>query len=142
MVIQAVVGNCVAVCLWDRELRVGAMNHFLYPYVDKKQDATAVYGNVAQLAALRMMKDAGCRKESIVAHVLGGASPAWDKDQDLGERNSESARKNLERLGVEVVSEDVGGSVGRKIMFDISTGHVAILKVHDLRKTDWIEEQK
>ncbi len=27
--------------------------------------------------------------------------------------------------------------MGRKVMFDTATGHVAILKVHELRRDDW-----
>ncbi len=36
-----------------------------------------------------------------------------------------------------VASEDVGGKKGRKILFDTASGHVAVLKVHDLRREDW-----
>jgi chemotaxis protein CheD len=51
----------------------------------------------------------------------------------------EIARKILREKGIAIASEDVGGSVGRKIVFDLATGHVAVLKVHKVRDEDWID---
>ena len=48
------------------------------------------------------------------------------------------ARRALSRRGIRVASEDVGGSLGRKIVFDTGSGQVAVLKVRNIRKSDWV----
>ena len=55
-----------------------------------------------------------------------------------GERNLELAEKVLAKRSISVSSRDVGGTKGRKIVFDGRTGHVAVMKVHKLRKEDWL----
>ena len=31
MLIMTTLGSCIAACLWDRERRIGGMNHFMLP---------------------------------------------------------------------------------------------------------------
>jgi chemotaxis protein CheD len=31
MLIMTTLGSCIAACLWDRERKVGGMNHFMLP---------------------------------------------------------------------------------------------------------------
>lgn len=140
LVIQTVLGNCVSVCLWDKSLAIGSMNHFRYPRTGDKSSATTEYGNVATLALIRMMEEAGCSRENIVAHVLGGARPSENSVQTIGDENIQVARKVLDKKDVKIISEDTGGTIGRKVVFDTATGHVAVLKVHNLRKSDWITD--
>lgn len=52
--------------------------------------------------------------------------------------NVRVARRILARRGISVVSEDVGGSLGRKVIFDISNGEIAVLKIRQVRRSDWI----
>ena len=47
------------------------------------------------------------------------------------------SRKILAKQGIPVVSEDVGGRKGRKIVFNTQTNEIAVLKVGHLRKADW-----
>lgn len=136
--VRAVVGSCVAVCLWDRALKYGGMNHFLMPKTRQADDATPKYGNVACAALIQMMEEAGCDRSNLVAQVLGGASPEGAPRPTLGDENVAMAREVLGRKGVTVVSEDVGGSMGRKLVFDTGTGQLVVLKVHKLRQEDWL----
>ncbi|KMQ50534.1 Chemotaxis protein CheD [Chitinispirillum alkaliphilum] len=118
------------------------MNHYLYPYIREKIMATPVYGNVAIISLVRMMEEAGCRREDLIAHILGGAHPADDPEFDTGERNIKIARKALAHCRIMVASEDTGGFMGRKIVFDTITGHVAVLKVYNIRSSDWYTDKK
>lgn len=136
--IATVLGSCVSVCLWDRRQRFGGINHFLYPSTHDPVKATPKYGNAATLALAHMMTDAGCVREDMVAHVLGGAFPEEAEGQDIGAENVAVARKILQHKEIRIVSEDVGGCMGRKVIFDTGTGRVVVVKVHKLRKTDWL----
>ncbi len=135
--VQTVLGSCVSVCLWDPEAHCGGMNHFIYPQTMRKDQATPKYGNVATMALIKLMCEEGCSIGSLTAHIIGGGHPDGAMDS-TGMRNVEVARKVLNEKGITIMSEDVGGRVGRKVVFDLSTGQVAVLKVTKLRAEDWI----
>lgn len=141
-IVQTVVGSCVAVCLWDRALCCGGMNHFLRPATREASEATPRFGNVAIAALIRIMEEAGCRRTDMVAQVTGGGYPEDDGAtpgvREYGMANVQMAREVLGRKGIGIVSEDVGGSLGRKLVFDTSTGQLVVLKVHKIRSTDWV----
>ena len=137
-VIQTVLGSCVAVCLWDESIKCGGMNHFLFPATREQALATPKYGNAATLALIKMMLDEGSTPEDLKAHILGGGHPEeLPQSGGIGDQNVTIARDIINKKGIQIIAEDVGGTVGRKIAFDIVTGHVAVLKVHKLRREDW-----
>ncbi|GBU21536.1 chemotaxis protein CheD [Fibrobacteres bacterium R8-0-B4] len=135
--VQTVLGSCVSVCLWDPEAHCGGMNHFIYPQTMRKEQATPKYGNVATMALIKLMCEEGCSVNSMTAHIIGGGHPDGAADS-TGMKNVEVARRILNEKGITIMSEDVGGRVGRKVVFDLSTGQVAVLKVTKLRAEDWI----
>jgi chemotaxis protein CheD len=139
--IHAVLGSCVAVCLWDQKRQVGGMNHFLWPFTSSPKEATPCYGNVATMELINMMERNGSKKKNLLAQVLGGAMPKLVPNATVGAANVDIARSILQKRGIPICSEDVGGQMGRKIVFDTHTGHVMVLKVHKLRDTDWITKQ-
>ncbi|EKD29197.1 MAG: CheD2 [uncultured bacterium] len=136
-IVQTVLGSSVSVCLWDRVLKCGGISHFIEPTVTDPQKATPKFGNVSTIVLIKMMIDAGCQKQNVVAQVFGGSFPEGGMGRDIGTDNVNSASEILRRNGINVVSTDTGGSIGRKIIFDIATGHVAVLKVHKIRQDDW-----
>ena len=139
-VVRAVVGTCVAVCLWDRHMQHGGMNHFIRPWTRDIAQATPQYGNVATAALIKMLEDAGSKRENLVAQITGGGYPESAAGPDLGAANVQVARDVLTRKGIRVASEDIGGSMGRKIVFDTCTGQLVVLKVHKIRSSDWFFE--
>ena len=65
--VKTVLGNCVSVCIWDDKLRYGGMNHFLYPYTKNRENATAMYGNIATKILLKKMYVAGSRSGRFIS---------------------------------------------------------------------------
>ncbi|MCB9496079.1 MAG: chemotaxis protein CheD [Fibrobacteria bacterium] len=131
----AVVGPGVAVCLWNEATQTACLAHFCQAAVYERVNATARFGNVAIPTAVEMIRKSvvGGRLE---AQIFGGAARVED-GRESAEANIEMARRILAQRGVPVVSEDVGGEKGRKIVFQTTTGHVAVVKVHRLRAEDW-----
>lgn len=136
-VISTVLGSCVSVCLYDRKRKVGGMNHFLYPQSNKDEEATAQFGNAATLELIRMMLADGSKIKHLEAQVLGGARNIDISPTDIGRKNITAARKMLKKQGVRIVSEDVGGTKGRKVVFHSNINELVIIKVDRLRKSDW-----
>ena len=131
----AVAGPGVAVCLWNEATQVACLAHFADPAVYEREKATARYGNVALPTAIALVREAVVGG-TIEAQIFGGAARDT-ADAARADANVAMARRILTARGIPVVSEDVGGTKGRKIVFQGSTGHVAVVKVHKLRAEDW-----
>lgn len=136
--VSAVVGTCVAICLHDRRLKSGGMNHFLFPKAGWRTKTTPQYGNVAVPALIRMMMSQGSRIEDMEAQIIGGASKGFgDPSGDVGRKNVKMARKILKKKGIPIVSEDTGGIKGRRVLFHTMTNEAIIMKTHKLRHGDF-----
>lgn len=132
--VTTVLGSCIAVCLWDPVNRLGGVNHYLLPLWNGEGLPTPRYGNIAIPRLIGKLAELGANPKKLQAKVFGG-SALWDKAEGLmsiGERNFEMAGKLLGEAGIPIAKADVGGSRGRKIIFDTSEGLV-LLRRHRLR---------
>jgi len=136
-VISTVLGSCVAVCFYDRNRKIGGMNHFQFPRLSEKKTATARYGDVSTFTLIRMMTNDGSEIKYLEAQIYGGAYNSKISLKNIGSENLLVARRILAKKGIRIISEDVGGERGRKIVFDTRTNEVAVLKVEKLREGDW-----
>lgn len=131
-------GSCVAIVLHDPRAGIGAMAHVLLPNeaLSTNHDMPGKFASTAVPAMLSRMRELGAR-DGIGARLVGGSSmfgsllPAGAPP--LGTRNIAAARAACLANGVPVVSEDVGGSHGRSVYFDVKKGD---LLVRSLAKGD------
>lgn len=120
--ITTVLGSCVAITLWDRERRVGGINHFVLP-PGKLTRSSARYGDVAMAELLEGMKRLGSRPSDLEAKVFGGAGVlAVGHQGSVGAANVQFALETLERHEIPIVAERVGGQRGRLLVFNTETG--------------------
>jgi chemotaxis protein CheD len=136
-IISTVLGSCVAVCLYDRNRKTGGMNHFPLPSTRKPEEATARFGNVATLTLVGMMLENGSRVQDLEAQIFGGAFHAGAGPTSIGKENVKVARMVLARKRIPIVSEDVGGEKGRKIVYDTGSNEVVVIRVDKIRQGDW-----
>jgi chemotaxis protein CheD len=136
-VISTVLGSCVAVCLYDRKRKTGGMNHFQLPSISRLEEATARYGNVSTLALIGMMLEDGSKIKHLEAQLFGGAGNPGAATKNIGMENIRVARLILTRKHIPIVSEDVGGEKGRKVVYNTATSEVAVMKVGKIRQGDW-----
>ncbi len=126
-----VLGSCVAVCLWDRRLRIGGANHFLLPYLADGASASPRYGNVAIERLIGDLEHLGSRTEDLASKVFGGASVLEafrDERAHLGTKNVDLARRILGAHAIPIVAEDVMGVRGRKLVFHTDSG-IALVRL-------------
>jgi chemotaxis protein CheD len=123
-VITTVLGSCVSVCLWDPHAGVGGINHFILPMGGSTQSPR--YGNHAMPMLVERVLACGANHDDLLAAVFGGASVLSGTNgtdaPPLGLRNVEIAMELLRRAGIAVVRQDVGGRVGRKLVFRTADG--------------------
>ncbi|MBW2052914.1 MAG: chemotaxis protein CheD [Deltaproteobacteria bacterium] len=135
--ISTVLGNCVAVCLFDRRQRWGGMTHFLYPKACHADEMTPKYGNVAVPALIRMLIKQGSMVEDLEAQIFGGAKSLFHDESNQGWQNVQIAQKTLKKEGIPVCSQDVCGLKGRRIIYHTSTNEVIVMKTDKIRQGDW-----
>lgn len=135
--VMTVVGTCVAVCLHDKRLKSGGMNHFFFPRAGRREKTTPQYGNVAVSALIKMMIQQGSRLEDMEAQIFGGGLRSLTDSSAVGRRNVKMAKRILKKRGIPVVSEDVGGIKGRRVIFHTRTNEAIIMKTHKIRRGDW-----
>jgi chemotaxis protein CheD len=135
--ISTVVGSCVAVSLWDYEKELGAMANFLYPIVKDKSQAVVSYGNIAITCMIKLFIGEGSKLEHLTAQVFGGAINPLGGCEKIGLENVHIAQKLLASKHIPITSEDVGGTMGRKIVYNTLYNEAIVYKVNKLRKSDW-----
>ncbi len=123
--IITVLGSCISVCLWDKQIKVGGMNHFIIPSQGSKKRGSYMGGDHSIRMLYEAMINKGCKQESLVAKVFGGASVLAVNDYiNMGEKNTETAIATLNSLKIPIVALDVKGNTTRKIIFNIASGIV------------------
>jgi chemotaxis protein CheD len=70
MLLLTTLGSCIAVCLWDRQARVGGMNHFMLP--DNSAESGR-YGPFAMEMLINALMKQGAQRMTLEAKVFGGA---------------------------------------------------------------------
>lgn len=124
--ISTVLGSCVAVCLYDSKLGIGAMNHYLLPFWNGNGLQTPKFGNISIPKMIEQMVLHGSSAKTLEAKIFGGASMniGGSEAMMIGEKNVLVAREILKEYRIPIVAEDVGGQNGRKIQFDLERGKV------------------
>jgi chemotaxis protein CheD len=134
--ITTILGSCAAVCLWDRRLRIGGMNHYLLADGEDGGPNRFRYGNNANPALLLQLLSRGCQIKDLQAKIFGGASAfSVRPEESLGQKNVEIAEEFLRDKGIPLLVKDVSGSRGRRLSFQTHDGATSI-KVFDQPKRD------
>jgi chemotaxis protein CheD len=132
--IHTVLGSCVSIAVWDREKRFGGMNHFVLPKAEEKPNGR--YGNVSIPYLFHMLQNLKSDRKNWDIHVLGGAANVTMKSA-VGSLNIDYAITWLEKNKYSISSRDIGGSLGRKVIFNTETGELLVYKIKKIRESDW-----
>ena len=135
--VSTVVGSCTAVSLWDSKKQYGGMAHFLYPFTGDRYKATAQYGNVAVKCLVTMLLEAGAKEKNLRAQIFGGALSTSSDCIKIAKENIKIAKKILRSYRINIISEDTGGNMGRKIVYNTHKNEAIVYKVNTLRQGDW-----
>ena len=128
-------GSCIGIALWDPTTKIGGLAHIMLP------DSTAIKNNsnIAKFAdtgiaeLLNQMVKLGARKSSIVAKIAGGAKmfemSGGSTIGSVGDRNAESSKATLKKLGIRLIAEDTGLNYGRTVELYCEDGKFLIKAV-------------
>ncbi|HJV67301.1 MAG TPA: chemotaxis protein CheD [Geomonas sp.] len=139
-IITTLLGSCVAVTMFTPRLKLGGICHVLLPVCRRERDCDRCQeaGKFVPCAIGLMLKEMtalGVTRGEIEAKIFGGAD-MFDSEMlrnSVGRQNIEMALSTLESESIRVVTRDLGGKRGRKIVFFTGTGEVLLKR---LRKTE------
>lgn len=129
-------GSCIAITLYDPQSRIGGMAHTLLPRLRPGMDASrpAKFVDAAIELMLAELVRQGADASQLQAKLIGGAtmfdSSLLGDKEGVGLRNTRAARQTLERCGIRLIGEDVGGSFGRTVEFHLVSGEVSVRSIH------------
>jgi chemotaxis protein CheD len=142
MIITHALGSCIAVCVWDPQVRVAGLLHFLLPEAKlnmdraKRQPATFADSGIALLFQTAYKQ--GVDKSRCIVRLVGGAEVAGLQGVaalNVGKRNLLAARQILWQNGVMVSGESTGGTIPRTVNLRASDGVVDVRTGRDMVAT-------
>ncbi len=132
ILIMTTLGSCIAACLWDRQARIGGMNHFMLPEGTGKDAASSGgrYGSFAMELLINEMLKLGATRSSMEAKVFGGGQViSGMNSMNVGERNTSFVLDYLKAERIQVVSKDVLDIYPRKVCFLPASGKAMVKRL-------------
>lgn len=141
-VIRTVLGSCVTITMLCRRTGTASACHPVLPwcrdnktcyFAGCKQKYKYVGCVIPEMA--RLFKKSGAELDELEVKLFGGSEMITNSNKQaqviqVGRMNIEMAEIKLEGLGIKVKSYDVGGTLGRRLLFDTKTGDVWIKKLN------------
>ena len=132
LLLLTTLGSCIAARLWDREKRVGGMNHFLLPDTGPggAGSDSGRYGSFAMDLLIGEMIKRGATRSTKQAKVFGGAAViSGMNSSNVGERNTALVLDYLRTERITVVSKDVLNIYPRKVCFLPASGKAMVKRL-------------
>jgi len=145
--IVTVLGTCVGACIRDRVRGIGGMNHFML--ADWGRDAANPRSRAAQHGLFAMDKlidqlvKKGAQTHWLEAKIFGGSDLLRDVNSvDMGRVNSDFLRNYLEKRGIKVAANSMGGAYPRKVYFFPRSGEVMVRTLTKANNTTILDREK
>jgi chemotaxis protein CheD len=133
LVLQTLLGSCVAVCLRDPVTGIGGMNHILLPGRCDDRGASRCGVNAMELLINAIMQQGGDRRR-LVAKVFGAANVlATLQSPTVGELNAAFVRNFLATERIALVAQRLGGKHAVQVHFKTDTGKTIVHSVDGSR---------
>lgn len=140
ILMTAGLGSCIGVCIHDPLLKVGGLAHIMLPSANGNSGGNPYkYADTAIALMFGEILGLGASKARMKAKMAGGAQmfsfPGKPPLLKIGDRNAEAVEQELKRLGIPLLVSDTGGSFGRTIHFDLTTGELRVRTINHGQKT-------
>jgi chemotaxis protein CheD len=127
MLIMTTLGSCIAACLYDRNAKVGGMNHFMLP---DGAGESGRYGSYAMELLINEMMKRGASRMTMEAKVFGGGQVVSGMTtMNVGERNTNFVMDYLKTERIPIVSKDVLDVYPRKVCFLPGSGKAMVKRL-------------
>jgi len=126
--LRTFVGSCVAIVLHDPVNRTAALAHVQLPAsTDQPTLELGRYADTAVPELVRQLRQRSRFEISLVAHIVGGADMfPVSQARSVGRLNTAAVKALLVSHRIPILTEDCGGSLARRLVFDVRTGKLQI----------------
>lgn len=125
--LRTVLGSCIGIVILDPQGQVAGLAHSILPEGDEEKEELGKYADQAVDNLVVKLTSEGGHKGRMRAKLVGGAAMfGIDSGSHLGDRNVEAAQQRLQVHGIPIVAQAVGGTKGRKLLLDPSSGEVEV----------------
>jgi len=130
ILIMTTLGSCIAACIWDRQQRIGGMNHFMLPDGAGSGADAGRYGSYAMELLINELIKRGATRSTMEAKVFGGGAVISGMNSiNVGERNTQFVLDYLATERITVVSKDVLSVYPRKVCFLPASGKAMVKRL-------------
>ncbi len=132
-------GSCVGVAIYYPKERIGGLAHIMLPDSSKSRNTTSreKFADTGLPILLERMRKIGADPMWMSARLIGGASmfraatgmPGTVSPSgmfNIGENNVLACRSFLKNARIKVMGEEVLGTTGRTMRFDLNTGRIYV----------------
>ena len=143
LVIGTLLGSCVSACMWDPELKIGGMNHFMLPDNGGGASDSGRYGSYAMELLINEMMKMGASRMTMEAKVFGGGAVISGMNTiNVGERNTEFVMDYLKLERIPVVSKDVLDIYPRKVCFFPHSGKAMVKRLAPTNPEQIVQQER
>jgi chemotaxis protein CheD len=121
-------GSCIGLAVVDKRAGVAGLAHIVLPAATgaPKPGSLNKFADHAVPALVDGMVERGASRVFMQASLVGGASVFTGAGLEVGARNADAVRDLVAGRRVPVVAEAVGGSKGRTVRVDVTSGAVSV----------------
>jgi chemotaxis protein CheD len=128
-------GSCVGVALYFPKERIGGLAHIMLPDSTKSRNTTSreKFADTGLAIMLQRLRKNGADPLWMTARLIGGASMFKSNGPNganpmfnIGENNVRACREFLKKERIRIVGEEVLGTTGRTMRFDLATGKITV----------------
>lgn len=131
--LRTILGSCLTITMWHPKYRIGGMSHCLLPGHGRLVAPDQLDGKYVDEALSWLFNEAqrkGTRPKDYEFKLFGG-SDMFEKSRSrdavtIGRQNALRAIAVLDKLNLSILTHDIGGTVSRSLIFEVSTGDVWI----------------
>lgn len=133
LILEAFLGTCVGVALFDRSADIGGLMHILLPQPASEElpEDPEKYASTGLPIFIKAMEQAGASRQNMQAWIAGGAlvEPLTQQDfaLDIGGRTAEIVQSILSQNGIMIDNAETGGFFTCSISLDLDSWQSRIM---------------
>ena len=125
--LRTLLGSCVGVALYDHKQGLGGLAHIVLPDSRGVSEMPGKYVDTAIPMLIDQLTKLSGGELRLRAKIAGGANMFSTKAvETIGDQNQSAIESLLQECGISVIARHCGGTQGRRMTLDTTSGEVFI----------------
>jgi len=135
-IVKTVLGSCLSIAMFNARTRIGAICHAVLPYYaeGRSSDFYSRYVDSSIIFLLKQYAKHNIDKSEIDIKIFGGSDmfkiSGCINNESVGRQNILAAIETIKSQNLQVTASDVGGCMGRKVIFESNSGKVLMKMIN------------